>query len=289
MKKILLMLLCLSALLLSGCDKFAKEKEEVARTEKAAMAMELPTLVRPDFSKQARPDRKTVENSWKKYQEDLDKFIEVEEKILAEMRKTDARIAEMEARASNDSEKKDLREFKDNVQKARKEFVKKISKGRLYGDTFIVGVGSTWQEVEMVYGKPVNVQKPNRGFREYKYDGIEFEDHIGGGAYPPGSEKLKKWRSKSVESVFLTGTGITSDAGVKIGMTHDEVFKILKSKYVKKSDYQKEEMHAGKGYDHAAKKTFDVIVSYSMQETSPFNMFVDFTDNKLTRYVVAPN
>ena len=186
-KKILLLLLCVTTLLMSGCgDKFAKEKEAIAKAEKAAMAMQLPVVERPDFSKLPKPTPQERQNIWKKYSEDLSKFVAAEEKILAEMQKSDVQIAEMEKKAESDSDKKGLQEFKDKVRKDRIEFVKKISKGRLEGDTFIVGVGSTWQEVEMVYGKPVNVQKPNRGFREYKYDGIEFEDHIGGGAYPPG-------------------------------------------------------------------------------------------------------
>ena len=32
----------------------------------------------------------------------------------------------------------------------------------------------------------------------------------------------------------------------------------------------------------------DVIVAFSMQETLPYNMFIDYEDGKLTRYMVAP-
>ena len=147
MKKILMLFLCVATLLVAGCDKFAKEKDAITKAEKIAMATELPPLVKPDFTKQPRPSRQEIENAWKKYREDLDKFVEAEEKILDEMRKSDVRIAEMEKKAENDSEKKNLQEFKEKVLKERIEFVKKVSKGRLYGDTFIVGVGSTWQEV----------------------------------------------------------------------------------------------------------------------------------------------
>ena len=45
MKKIILLLLCMAALIMSGCgDKFAKEKEEITKREKAAMAMQLPVM-----------------------------------------------------------------------------------------------------------------------------------------------------------------------------------------------------------------------------------------------------
>ena len=97
-----------------------------------------------------------------------------------------------------------------------------------------------------------------------------------------------KWKSKGVQSVFLTGRNITSDAGVKIGMPRDEVIKVLKSKYVKKRDYQQDELFTGKGFDPATKNISDVIVAFSMQETLPYNMFIDYEDGKLTRYMVAP-
>ena len=47
-------------------------------------------------------------------------------------------------------EKKDLKAFKDKMQQERMAFVRKVSKGRLRGDTFIVGVGSTWQESSLI-------------------------------------------------------------------------------------------------------------------------------------------
>ena len=286
-KKILLLLLCVTTLLMSGCgDKFAKEKEAIAKAEKAAMATQLPVVEKPDFSKLPKPTPQERQNIWKKYSEDLSKFVAAEEKILAEMQKSDVQIAEMEKKAESDSDKKGLQEFKDKVKKDRVEFVRKISKGRLEGDTFIVGVGSTWQEVEMVYGKPKNEQKKYVGTKAYEYDGIVFEDHIGGGV--PPKEVIMKWKSKGVQSVCLTGGNITSDAGIKIGMPRDEVIKVLKSKYVKKRDYQQDELFTGKGFDPATKNISDVIVAFSMQETLPYNMFIDYEDGKLTRYMVAP-
>ena len=58
MKKVILLLLCMAALLMSGCgDKFAKEKEAITKAEKAAMAIQLPVLVKPDEWKQPRPTK----------------------------------------------------------------------------------------------------------------------------------------------------------------------------------------------------------------------------------------
>ena len=144
MKKLLVFAVLLIAVIASGCgDKFAKEKEAITKAEQAAMAMKLPEVIVPySLEKPSRED-------WDKYQNNFKVLIETETKILAEMKKSDAKIAEMEKTAS-ESEKKDLKAFKDKIQQARIEFVKKVSKGRLFGDTFIVGVGSTWQEIEMV-------------------------------------------------------------------------------------------------------------------------------------------
>ena len=175
--------------------------------------------------------------------------------------KSDAQVAELLKKAENDSEKKSLNEFKEKLRKARIDFVKKMSKGRLRGDTFIVGVGSTWQEVEMVYGKPKGNSKEDRGFREYAYDGIVFEDWIGGGAYPPIHPRLLNRRSTRVQSVRVTGKDVMSDAGVKIGMSGDDVIKALRSKYVRKSEYPKGDPFESRGQ---SLNTPGAIMGYSM-------------------------
>lgn len=278
MKKLLIWLLVLISVMVSGCgDKFAKEKEAITKAEQAAMAMKLPEVIVPNsIEKPTRED-------WEKYHTNFKILIETETKILAEMQKSDAKIAEMEKTAS-ESEKKDLKAFKDKIRQARVEFVKKVSKGRLRGDTFIVGVGSTWQEVEMVYGKPLKTGKEGTGSKDYFYDGISFSDWIGKGAPPP--EVIKKWVSTGVQAVEVTGN-IISDAGVKIGMTKDEFLKTLRSKYVKKKKHQKEELSVHQGTTYKA--TIDIVGQFSMQDTQPYNIFCFFKDDKLVRYLVSPH
>ena len=277
MKKLLILLIVLISVIASGCgDKFAKEKEAITKAEQAAMAMKLPEIIVPQsIEKPTRED-------WEKYHNNFKILIETETKMLAEMQKSDAKIAEMEKTAS-ESEKKDLKAFKDKIRQARVEFVKKVSKGRLRGDTFIVGVGSTWQEVEMAYGKPIKTSKDGTGFKEYFYDGITFRDWIGKGAPPP--EIIKKWVSTEVQAVTVTGN-ITSDAGAKIGMTKDELYKTLKAKYVRKSKYPEGDpfVSQGKSID-----PFEVVLNYSMQDTQPYNLYCYFKDGKLVRYNVAPH
>ena len=282
MKKLLLLLLCMAALTMSGCgDKFAKEKEAIGKAEKAAMSMQLPVVVKPDNWKQPRPTKQEGEQ----YKEGMDKLIAMEKKILAEMKKSDAQISQMLSKASDKSEKKDVLTFRDKVRQDRINFVKKISQGRLSGDTFIVGVGSTWEEVEMLYGKPVSTGKQFIGSKEYDYKGIKFEDWIGGGV--PPLEVRKKWVSRTVGCVTVTDKNITSDAGVRLGMTYDEVYNILKSKYVNKThNANRDTMQFdkyGKGDD------INVTVQFAMKETWPYLMFLDFKKGKLIRYAVAPN
>lgn len=273
MKKLLVFAVLLIAVIASGCgDKFAKEKEAITKAEQAAMAMKLPDISEPDYSK------KPSKEDWEKYHKNFKEFIETEAKMLAEMKKSDAKIAELEKTAS-ESEKKDLKAFKDKIQQARIEFVRKVSKGRLSGDTFIVGVGSTWQEIEMVYGQP----KTKKSDYDYDYDGLVFSDWYSKGVPPKGY----KFVSQSPQAVMVTSDKYVSDAGVKIGMTKDEFYKALKSKYVKKNKYQKEELSVGRGTTYKA--TFDIVMGYSMQDTQPYNLFCFFENDKLVRYSVSPH
>ena len=282
MKKLILFLLCMTTLFLSGCgDKFAKEKEAITRAEKAAMAMQLPVLVKPDNWKQPRPTKQELAQ----YQAGLDKLIAAEKKILAEMQKSDAQIAQMLKKASDEPEKKEVLAFRDKVRQDRINFVKKISRGRLSGDTFIVGVGSTWEEVEMVYGKPASTGKGFIGSKEYDYNGIKFEDWIGGGV--PPLEVRKKWVSRTVGCVTAKDKSIISDAGVRLGMTYDEAYKILNSKYVNKTYNAKRDTIRFDKYGKG--DNINVTVQFAMKETGPYLMFLDFKKGKLVRYAVAPN
>ena len=284
MKKLLLLAILFISVVVTGCgDKFAKDKEEILKAEKAALAMEVPAIAMPDYSKGFK------KQDYEIYRTNFKKLLEVEDKIVAETRKSDAKIAELLKKAENDSEKKSLQEFQEKLRKDRIEFVRKVSKDRLSGDTFVVGVGSSWQEVEMVYGKPQNEGKESKGFKDYKYDGIAFRDWIGGGAYPANHPRLVNWKSTKVQSVVVTGNNITSDAGVKIGMTRDEVLKTLKEKYVKKEARQKEELYLSKGYAPYSKDYFDVILMYSMKDTLPYNIFPSYKEGKLVSYGISPH
>lgn len=277
MKKILVLAILLISVIASGCsDKFAKEKEAITKSEQAAMAMKLPEVIVPDSIKKQTKANMMI------YRKNFMELLETETKILTEMKKSDAKIAEMEKTAS-ESEKKDLKAFKDKIQKARVEFVRKVSKGRLSGDTFIVGVGSTWQEVEMVYGQPKTKNtdyqyeygQPKKKENDYYYDygGLRFSDWYTG--VPLKGYKLKHVSNGPI-SVEVTSDKYVSDAGIKMGMTSDEFYKTIKSKYVNKDNIRKQSI-------------FDYISGFAMQDTMPYNVFPRFKDGKLVRYTVAPH
>lgn len=277
MKKLVFLFLLVS-LMLSGCgDKFAKEKEEILKAEQSAMAMQLPQLVKPDYTKNPPPTRQEYEKYW----QDFKKLVETETEILDKMRKSDAKIAEIESKAT-ESEKKDLQTFKDKVRKARVDFVKKISKGRLDGDPVIVGIGSTWQEIEMVHGKP-NLKNTDYSCT-YDYDGLIFSAWYTKGV----PRKGEKWTSWGPYSLELTKDKFMSDAGVKIGMTREEVQKTLKANYVQKSKYPKGGITFEKHKD--SKIDSDIILHYSMKDTGFVTISTcHYKNGKLVSYGQYPN
>ena len=85
----------------------------------------------------------------------------------------------------------------------------------------------------------------------------------------------------------MTGKNVTSDAGVTIGMTRDQVYKVLKTKYVKKNprlttnELKVERTNKPDG--------FDEVTQFAMEETAPYNLFLEFKKGKLFRYIVAQN
>ena len=95
---VILFLLGMAMLLMSGGDKFAKEKEAISKAEKAVMSMQLPVVVKPDNWKEPRPTKQEGEQ----YKEGLDKLIAAETKILAEMQKSDSQISQMLSKASGE-------------------------------------------------------------------------------------------------------------------------------------------------------------------------------------------
>ena len=246
--------------------------EEILKNEQAAMSVPIPDLRKPmpDYNKKIYPTRQ----EYQQYSDNFNRLIEIEEHILAETRNSDAKLAELEFTAGN-SKKKELNDYKQKILQNRIAFVKKVSKGRLMGDPLIVGAGSTWQEIEMVYGTPTLIK--TGGTWGYAYDGLTFKDIYTKGGLPPQGTK---WWGTQAKEVELTNPKFTSDAGIKIGMTRAEVQTILRANYVHKSKVSK-----GLVFEKIANIDRDSVFHYSMQNTEfIFGMVCDYRNGRLIRY-----
>ena len=112
------------------------------------------------------------------------------------------------------------------------------------------------------------------------FKGLKFEDIIGGGV--PSPERLKKWVSRTVQSITLTDKNAASDAGVTIGMTRDQVYKVLKAKYVKKNSRLTTNELKAERTDKP--DGFDAVTQFAMEETAPYNLFLEFKKGKLEKH-----
>lgn len=281
LKKIIFVFMCIASIVLSGCgDRFAKEKEEILKIEKVAMSMDVPILENPFVNYHPSGYSPEFNKKLDEYYKGMKKLKEVETKVLEKMRESDTKITEMERKA-DDSEKKDLKAFKDKVRAARIEFVKKISKRRLNADPVIVGIGSTWQEVEMVYGKP----NPKSSDNDWYYDGLYLWSFVGRGA-PKDAHKFKSDGPMVLE---LSGDKFKANSGIKIGMPREEVRRILKEKFVPKDEYTtKKGFMLSEGSD--SRGEIDHITWYAMEDTAPeLITLCIYKDGKLVKYGQYPN
>jgi hypothetical protein len=70
-------------------------------------------------------------------------------------------------------------------------------------------------------------------------------------------------------------------------MTRDEVYKILKPKYVNKTyNPKRNTMQVDKSKKEDGT---DIVVQFAMKETGPNFMFLEFKKGRLVRYTAGPN
>ena len=145
-------------------------------------------------------------------------LLDVEKKVWAKVEANNARMEKLRdaARKENISDK-EVDAFIDEVREGRIAWVKKASAKRSIRETdTVMGLssGSTWEEIQIVLGKPEILKKEPGGI-EYVYDGLSFRAWIGGGK----NADPVTWKSYVTMSFHMTGTNYTSDKGVKIGMS----------------------------------------------------------------------
>lgn len=160
---------------------------------------------------------------------DLPTLIALEKKILAGIEDNDIRLEELRRLAKKDNISDDeVASFISSIKKARIDWVRRASAGRLLYVTDTVqgvGEGSTWEEIQIVFGKPKVVDRHPGGI-EYKYDGLVFCAWMGGGK----NVDPNTWKSDRAIYFNITGPNYTSDKGIKLGMTNNEITALL-SKY----------------------------------------------------------
>ena len=93
----------------------------------------------------------------------------------------------------------------------------------------------------------------------------------------------RKFTSSGPMVLELSGDKYTANSGIKIGTPREEVRRILKEKFVPKSEYMKK-----KGFDiregRNTRGEYDHIINYAMEDTAPLNIECIYKEGKLVEY-----
>ena len=161
--------------------------------------------------------------------DDLTDLINLEKRILTGIEANNIRLEELRELSKKDNISDDeVASFISNIQKKRVEWVRKASAERMLHATDTVqgvGQGSTWEEIQIVFGKPKAIDKRPGGM-VYDYGGLIFM----AGFYGGKNGDPKTWKPDVAMLFEFTSPNYTSDKGVKIGMTNDAITGML-SKY----------------------------------------------------------
>lgn len=243
------------SVIMSGCgeeEKFNKEKAEILQELKHVQEIKVPENLQGDALDAA------ITGTAKTHKEGL---LKIEEKLTAlgdKYAKADAKF------------KKDAEETKKMLKQERIDWMKAAVAPKIKGDSVMgVGIGCRWDEIEEILGEPIE-RKQTAGFKEFKYSGLvfnEIRDHgeTYGKPLPP---------SYGPDAYYMTGAGYKTGCGIQIGMTKAEVLERYKGKLSSLDDHTDPRFILMK-YD----PTPDHLHAY--------NQFMQLTDGKLTRLIVA--
>ena len=216
-------MVCTLGILLTGCgSKYKTATDEIINSEKKLFEQKVTNV---KYFGWIKNESKEAYNTRKEqYKKEMAALKAEEMKILATIESHNAKFDEIKVLAKEEKiSENDVNLFINSVKQARVDWVKKISFERMQGDTIKgVGSGSTWEEVQIVFGKPVESQS-DRGMIRYKYDGLEFYDGSGKGAPLPG----QKWESYGPSIWEMTNPIYVTDGGAQIGMSLRDVSSTL--------------------------------------------------------------
>jgi hypothetical protein len=141
---------------------------------------------------------------------------------------------------------------------------------KIKGDAVMgVGIGYRWKEIAVILGEPIE-KKQTAGLTEFKYSGLvfyEIRDHgeTDGKPLPP---------SYGPDAYYMTGNGYKTGSGIQIGMTKAEVLECYKGKLASLDDRTDPKF---------------IIMRYdpTPDHKHEYNQFMQLTDGKLTRLIVA--
>ena len=271
----LFLMICILGTLLTGCgSKYKAATDEIINSEKKLFEQKVTNV---KYFGWIKNESKEAYNARKEqYKKEMTALKAEEMKILATIEGHNAKFDEIKALAKEEKiNENDVNSFINSVKQARIDWVKKISFERMQGDTIKgVGSGSTWEEVQIVFGKPIESQS-DRGMMRYKYDGLEFYDGSSKGAPLPG----QKWESYGPSIWEMTNPIYVTDGGAQIGMSLRDVSSTLAKNGSFAVNYAANDIMCFEYALHNAQG----------KSTNKYPVFAFITNYKLSRYAVSPH
>jgi hypothetical protein len=166
--------------------------------------------------------------------------------------------------------KSETEELRKTLKQDHVEWMKAAVAPKIKGDAVMgVGIGCRWKEIAVILGEPIE-KKQTAGLTEFKYSGLvfnEIRDHgeTDGKPLPP---------SYGPDAYYMTGNGYKTASGIQIGMTKAEVLECYKGKLASLDDRTDPKF---------------IIMQYdpTPDHKHEYNQFMQLTDGKLTRLIVA--
>ena len=166
--------------------------------------------------------------------------------------------------------KSETEELRKTLKQDHIEWMKAAVAPKIKGDAVMgVGIGCRWKEIAVILGEPIE-KKQTAGLTEFKYSGLvfnEIRDHgeTDGKPLPP---------SYGPDAYYMTGNGYKTASGIQIGMTKAEVLECYKGKLASLDDRTDPKF---------------IIMRYdpTPDHKHEYNQFMQLTDGKLTRLIVA--
>ena len=244
-----------AALFVTGCgeeEKYNKEKAQILDELKQVQLIKIPEGLEGNA---------------------LDAAIdELAHKHKAGLEQIDNRLKELgEKYGKADAKfKSETEELRKTLKQDHVEWMKAAVAPKIKGDAVMgVGIGCRWKEIAVILGEPIE-KKQTAGLTEFKYSGLvfnEIRDHgeTDGKPLPP---------SYGPDAYYMTGNGYKTASGIQIGMTKAEVLECYKGKLASLDDRTDPKF---------------IIMRYdpTPDHKHEYNQFMQLTDGKLTRLIVA--